>query len=37
MEFGGEVVLTGVVDDLGRTFQEEETAQPKASEGGLGF
>ena len=26
------MTLTGEADDLGRTFQEEETAQPKASD-----
>lgn len=36
MEFGGEVVLTGVADDL-RTSQEEKMAWPEASEGGFGF
>ena len=37
MEFGGEVVLTGVADDLRRTLQEEKMAWPEASEGGFGF
>lgn len=31
------MMFTGEAEYLGRTFQEEERAQPKASEGGLGF
>lgn len=34
---GEGMVLTGEADALGRTFQKEEKAQPKAREGGLGF
>lgn len=31
------MMLTGEADNLGRTFQEEETAQLKANEGELDF
>lgn len=34
---GEAMVLTGEAEYLGRTSQEEKTAEPKAKEGGLGF